>query len=101
MPKEESDSWNVDALIEEPHRKGMPEAMEGDMLVDAGRLNQLRDLVVQDWRGQGREDGSSFLDSPQGCDGLLGKRKANFIPRLLDGETQVVPAFRFLDVLPF
>ena len=80
MPKEESDRRNVDALIQEPHRKGMPEAMKGDMLVDTGCLDELRDLVVQDWCGQGREDRSLFLIVPRAATASLERGRRTLYP---------------------
>ena len=75
--------------------------MEGDMLSDTGGRDELWDLMVQDRRGQSGEDGSFLLDSPKNGYCLLGKGKTYLVPSLLDGEIQVAPASRFLDVLPF
>ena len=72
MAEEECNRRDVDTLVKEPHSEGMPEAVESDKLVDTCSLNELRDLVVQDGRGQGREDGSFLLDCPENCNCLLG-----------------------------
>ena len=40
MPKEESDSRDIDTFVQQLHGEGVPEAVEGDVLVDAGRLYQ-------------------------------------------------------------
>ena len=50
VAEEESNSRNIDSLVQEPHRKGVPETMEGDVLVDACRFNYTRHLLVQDTR---------------------------------------------------
>ena len=71
MAEEECNRWNVDAFVKEPHSESMPEAVEGDMLVDTCSLNKLRDLVVKDGRGQGREDGSFLPDCPEDSHSLL------------------------------
>ena len=39
MTKEESNRWDIDSLIQKTHREGVPETMEGDVLVDACRFN--------------------------------------------------------------
>lgn len=56
MPQEESDGRDIDTLVQQLHSEGMPEAVEGDVLVDAGRIYQKRDFVIEDIRGKGRED---------------------------------------------
>ena len=38
MTQEESDSWDIDTFVQQLHSEGMSEAVEGDMLVDAGRF---------------------------------------------------------------
>ena len=48
MAEEESIRRNIDSLVQESHRKGVPEAVEGNMLVDTGSLNQLGYFLVQD-----------------------------------------------------
>ena len=64
MTQEESDSWDIDTFVQQLHSEGMPEAVEGDVLVDAGRLYQKRDFVIEDIRGKGREDCSLLPDWP-------------------------------------
>ena len=39
MTKEESNRWDIDSLIQKTHREGVPETMEGDVLVDACCFN--------------------------------------------------------------
>lgn len=48
VAEEESIRRNIDSLVQESHRKGVPEAVEGNMLVDTGSLNQLGYFLVQD-----------------------------------------------------
>ena len=65
MSQEESDGRDIDTLVQQLHGEGVPEAVEGDVLVDADRLYQKRDFVIEDvWR-KGREDGSFLPDWPQ------------------------------------
>lgn len=37
MPQEKCNCRNIDTFVQQLHGKGMPEAVEGDMLVDTGR----------------------------------------------------------------
>ena len=46
MPQEESDGRDIDTLVQQLHSESMPEAVEGDMFVDSGSLNQKRDFVI-------------------------------------------------------
>ena len=48
MTKEESNRWDIDSLIQKTHREGVSEAVEGNMLVDTGSLNQPGYFLVQD-----------------------------------------------------
>ena len=48
VAKEESNRRNIDSLVQKSHRKGMPEAVESDMLVDTGSFNQPRYFLVHD-----------------------------------------------------
>lgn len=84
MPQEERDSGDIDTFVQQLHGEGMSEAVEGDMLVDAGRLYQKRDFVIEDVRGKGREDGSLLPDRLQNGNSFLGKRNADIISRFLD-----------------
>ena len=34
VAEEERNRRNIDSFVQEPHRKGVPEAVEGDMLAD-------------------------------------------------------------------
>ena len=100
MAKEESDSRDIDTLIQQLHGEGVPEAVEGDLLVDAGRLYQKRDFVIEDIRGKGREDCSLLPDRPQNGNSLLGKRNADVIPRFLDGDIHVIPPLLSFQIFP-
>ena len=53
MPKEESDSRDIDTFVQQLHCKSMPEAVEGNMLVNPGTLNQKRDFVIKNVRRKG------------------------------------------------
>ena len=65
MPQEESDGRDIDTLVQQLHSESMPEAVEGDMLVDTGRLYQKRDFAIENVRRKGREDGTLPPDRPQ------------------------------------
>ena len=96
MPQEESNGRDIDTFVQQLHSEGMPEAVKGDVLVDAGRLYQKRDFVIEDIRRKGREDGALLSDWPQNGNCLLGKWYADFIPRFLDSDTHVIaPLFSF------
>ena len=90
MPKEESDSRDIDTLIQQLHGEGVPKAVEGDMFVDSGRLYQKWDFVIEDIRRKGREDGSFLPDWPQNGNCLLGKWYADFVPSFLDSDTHII-----------
>ena len=64
VAQEESDGRDIDAFVQELHGEGMPEAVERDMLVNTGRLYELRDFVIEDIRRKGREDSSLLPDRP-------------------------------------
>ena len=64
MSQKESNSWDIDTLVQQLHSESMPEAVEGDMFVDTGRLNQKWDFVIVDIRRKGREDCSLLPDWP-------------------------------------
>ena len=100
MAQEESDSRDIDTLIQQLHGEGVPKAVEGDMLVDTSGLNQKRDFVIEDVRRKGREDGTLLSDRPQNGNGLLGKWYADFIPGLLDGNTHVIASLLSFQVFP-
>ena len=67
MTQEEGNSRDIDTFVQQLHCKSMPEAVEGDMFVDSGRLNQKRDFVIEDIRRRGARlwirGGSSSRDS--------------------------------------
>ena len=71
MSQEESDRRDIDTLVKQLHGESMSEAVESDMLVNTGRLDKLRDFVIEDVRRKGREDGSLLPDRPQNGNGLL------------------------------
>ena len=100
MSQEESDSRDIYTFVQKLHGKSMPEAMEGDVLVNAGRLYQKRDFVIEDVRGKGREDGTLLPDRPQNRNGLLGKWYADFISGLLDGDTHVISPLLPFQIFP-
>ena len=100
MPQEERDSRDIDTFVQQLHSEGMSEAVEGNMLVDTGRLNQKRDFVIKNVRRKGREDGSFLPDWPQNGNGLLGKRNADIVPRFLDGDIHVIPSLLSFQILP-
>ena len=83
VAEEEGNRRNIDALVQKPHREGVSEAMEGDMLSDTGGRDELWDLMVQDRRGQSGEDGSFLLDSPKNGYCLLGKGRLTLYPVFL------------------
>ena len=84
MPQEESDGRDIDTLVQQLHSESMPKAVEGDMFVDSGSINQKRDFVIEDVRRKGREDCSLLPDWPQNGNCLLGKWYADFVPSFLD-----------------
>ena len=90
VPQEESNGRDINSLIQQLHSEGMPEAVEGDVLVDAGSLYQKGDFVIEDVRRKGREDGSFLPDWPQNGNSLLGKWYADFIPSFLDSDTHII-----------
>ena len=100
MSQEESDSRDIYTFVQKLHGKSMPEAMEGDVLVNAGRLYQKRDFVIEDVRGKGREDGTLLPDRPQNGNGLLGKWYADVISRFLDGDIHVIPPLLSFQIFP-
>ena len=100
MPQEESDGRDIDTLVQQLHGKGMPKAMEGDVLVDAGRLNQKRDFVIEDIRRKGRGDCSLLPDWPQNGNCLLGKWYADFVPSFLDSDTHIIATLLSFQILP-
>ena len=100
MTQEESDGRDIDTLVQQLHSESMPEAVEGDMFVDSGRLNQKRDFVIEDVRRKGREDGTLLPDWPQNGNSLLGKRNADVIPRFLDGDIHVIPPLLSFQIFP-
>ena len=55
MAEEESNCRNIDSFVQEPHRKGVPEAVEGDMLADTCSRDELGDFMVEDVRRHGGE----------------------------------------------
>ena len=61
MTQEEGNSRDIDTFVQQLHSESMPEAVEGNMFIDTGRLNQKRDFVIEDVRRKGREDGTLFL----------------------------------------
>ena len=100
MPQEERDSGDIDTFVQQLHSEGMPEAVEGDMLVDTGRLHQKRDFVIEDVRGKSREDCALLPDRPQNGNSLPGKRNADVIPRFLDGDIHVIPPLLSFQIFP-
>lgn len=50
VAEEERNRRNIDSLVQQPHRKGVPEAVEGNMFVDTGSLNQPGHFLVQNAR---------------------------------------------------
>lgn len=62
VAEEERNRRNIDSLVQQPHRKGVPEAVEGDMLADTCSRDELGHFMVEDVRRQGGEDGPSILD---------------------------------------
>ena len=100
MSQKESNSWDIDTLVQQLHGEGVPEAVEGDMLVDTGRLNQKRDFVIEDIRRKGREDGTLLPDWPQNGNCLLGKWYADFVPSFLDSDTHIIAPLLFFQIFP-
>lgn len=41
VAEEERNRRNIDSFVQEPHRKGVPEAVEGDMLADTCSRDEL------------------------------------------------------------
>lgn len=100
MPQEESDGRDIDTLVQQLHSESMPEAVEGDMLVDTGRLYQKRDFAIENVRRKGREDGSLPPDRPQNGNCLLGKWYADVIPCFLDGNAHKIAPLLSFQILP-
>ena len=100
MPQEESDSWDIDTFVQQLHGEGVPEAVEGDVLVDAGRLYQKWDFVIEDVRRKGREDGTFLPDRPQNGNSLLGKWYTDFIPSFLDSDTHIIAPLLSFQIFP-
>ena len=100
MPQEESDGRDIDTLVQQLHSESMPEAVEGDMFVDSGRLNQKRDFVIEDIRRKGREDCSLLPDWPQNGNSLLGEWYADFVPGFLDSDTHIIAPLLSFQILP-
>ena len=63
VAEEERNRRNIDSFVQEPHRKGVPEAVEGDMLADTCSRDELGDNMAEDVRRQGGEDGPAILDT--------------------------------------
>ena len=63
VAEEERNRRNIDSFVQEPHRKGVPEAVEGDMLADTCSRDELGDYMAEDVRRQGGEDGPAILDT--------------------------------------
>ena len=63
VAEEERNRRNIDSIVQEPHRKGVPEAVEGDMLADTCSRDELGDYMAEDVRRQGGEDGPAILDT--------------------------------------
>ena len=100
MTQEEGNSRDIDTFVQQLHCKSMPEAVEGNMLVDTGRLNQKRDFVIEDVRRKGREDGTLLPDWPQNGNCLLGKWYADFVPSFLDSDTHIITPLLSFQILP-
>ena len=100
MTQEESDSWDIDTFVQQLHGECVPEAVEGDMLVDAGGLHQKRNFMIEYVRRKGREDGTLLADRPQNGNGLLGKWYADVISRFLDGDIHVIPSLLSFQIFP-
>ena len=100
MSQEESDGRDIDPLVQQLHSESMPEAVEGNMLVNIGRLNQKRDFVIEDIRRKGREDGSFLPNWPQNGNCILGKWYADFVPSFLDSDTHIITPLLSFQVLP-
>ena len=90
MPKEKCDGRDIDTFVQQLHGEGVPEAVEGDVLVDTGRLYQKRDFAIENVRRKGREDGTLPPDRPQNGNCLLGKWYADVIPCFLDGNAHII-----------
>ena len=100
MSQEESDSRDIYTFVQKLQGKSMPEAVEGDMLVDTGRLYQKRDFVIEDVRRKGREDGTLLPDWPQNGNCLLGKWYTDVIPCFLDGNAHIIAPLLSFQILP-
>ena len=100
MSQEEGNSRDIDTFVQQLHSESMPEAVEGNMLVDTGRLNQKRDFVIEDVRRKGREDGSFLPNWPQNGNCLLGKWYADFVPSFLDSDTHIIAPLLSFQILP-
>ena len=100
MSQEEGNSRDIDTFVQQLHSESMPEAVEGDMFVDSGRLNQKRDFVIEDIRRKGREDCSLLPDWPQNGNCLLGKWYADFVPSFLDSDTHIIAPLLSFQILP-
>ena len=100
MSQEEGNSRDIDTFVQQLHSESMPEAVEGDMFVDSGRLYQKRDFVIKNVRRKGREDGSFLPDWPQNGNSLLGKWYADVISRFLDGDIHVIPSLLSFQIFP-
>lgn len=99
MTQEEGNSRDIDTFVQQLHCKSMPEAVEGNMLVDTGRLNQKRDFVIKNVRRKGREDGSFLPNWPQNGNCLLGKWYAGFVPSFLDSDTHIIAPLLSFQIL--
>ena len=91
---------DIDTLVQQLHSESMPEAVEGDMFVDSGSINQKRDFVIEDVRRKGREDCSLLPDWPQNGNCLLGKWYADFVPSFLDSDTHIITPLLSFQILP-
>ena len=100
MPQEEGDGRDIDTLVQQLHSESMPEAVEGNMLVDTGSLYQKWDFVIEDVRRKGREDGFFLPDWPQNGNSLLGKWYADFIPSFLDSDTHIIAPLLSFQIFP-
>ena len=63
VAEEERNRRNIDSFVQDPHRKGVPEEVEGDMLADTCSRDELGDYMAEDVRRQGGEDGPAILDT--------------------------------------
>lgn len=90
VPKEKCDGRDIDTFVQQLHGEGVPEAVEGDVLVDTGSLYQKRDFAIENVRRKGREDGTLPPGRPQNGNCLLGKWYADVIPCFLDGNAHII-----------